>query len=191
VVGQRHVGELVANIEVQGHVSTLSHEAPFDLDRTNLDIVNQPERKVEVGPGSSTRAGKIAAAVFLVVCLSAMGLVVWIQGWFRFDNIELVKVSEALGPDDGTSCHWIVDIELARHDHKARPIFVRIPVIGAPPSEQRTRLRMGQGGNFPSQIVTDLSPCPTSLDDIEHEDLEITYMYADDRTPSLKFIPID
>jgi hypothetical protein len=162
-----------------------------DLDGTNLDFVNQPERKVEVGPGTSTRAGKIAAAVFLVICVGVIGLVVVIQGWFRFDNIELVEVNEVLGPDDGTSCQWIVDIELVRHDHRARPIFVRIPVVGVAPSEELTRLSMGPGGSFPAQIVNDLSPCPASLNDIEHEELEVTYMNDDDRTPSIKLIEID
>jgi hypothetical protein len=162
-----------------------------DFERTNLDLVNEPEKRVEVGPGASTRAGKIAAAVFLVICVGVIGLVVVIQGWFRFDNIELIEASEVLGPDDGTSCQWIVDIELARHDHQARPIFVRIPVAGVAASEKLTRLSIGRGGNFPAQVVTELSPCPASLSDIEHQELEVTYMNGDDRAPSLKFIAID
>ncbi len=138
--------------------------------------------------GSTTNVAKISAIVFVVVV--AIGIAVifpTLIKLFEAEKVELVdgSVSESLRADEGTACVWTVAFAVHSPNRPEGHVWVvdaDIPLPGSGPALPESQTDGRIFATFPGTVSYRIDPCPASVDDIDHGDLEITYRKKNQRS---------
>lgn len=140
------------------------------------------------GVGSSTRTAKIAAIIFVVVVVAGMAVVLpALIRLFEAEKVELVDgtLNEALRPTEGTACEWSVSFALHSPNRPDGHIWIvdaDISVPGSGPALPDSQTDGRMWATFPAVVIYELDPCPASVDDVRHGDLEVTYRKKNQRS---------
>lgn len=131
--------------------------------------------------GTSSQAGKIAAIIFVVVV--GLGIVIVLPvalSFFESERVELVdgEVRESLEPTGDGGCTYRVEFAVHSPNRPEGHVWVvdadvRLRRFAPLREDSVTEGRVFE--SLPAVLLYEMNPCPASVDDIDHGDLEVTY----------------
>jgi hypothetical protein len=107
---------------------------------------------------------------------------------FEGVKVELVdgSVSETLSPPDNTSCIWTVRFSVYSPNRPEGHIWLidaDIDLNSSGTALQSNHVDGRVWAAFPAELAYTLDPCPGTVDEVAHGQLELTYRIKNHRSP--------